>query len=50
LTITGNNYIEMYAYTQAGQVTNKRLRLWKQTGTQTPTTISSDLEALYTYL
>ena len=39
----------MYAYTQAGLVLNKRLRLWKQTGTQTPTTFSADLEAGYTY-
>jgi RHS repeat-associated protein len=46
---SGNNYIEMYAYTQAGQVTNKRFRLWRQTGTTTPYTFSADLEGVYAY-
>ena len=31
-SLTGNNYVEMYAYSQAGQVTNKRLRLARWTG------------------
>ena len=51
--VTGNNYVEMYAYTQAGQVSNKRLRLVKQIGTSAapynPVTVSADMEAVYTY-
>jgi hypothetical protein len=47
---TGNNYIEMYAYTQAGQITNKRLRLWKESDYYTPYIFYNDLEGVYTYL
>ena len=51
--IMGNNYIEMSSYTQAGDITNKKLRLWKQVGTianpNNPTTALADLEAVYTY-
>ena len=47
---TGNNYIEMYAYSQAGQVTNKRLRLWKESDYYTPYVFYNDLEGVYTYL
>ena len=50
---TGNNYIEMFSYTAAGDITNKKLRLWKQIGTSqnpyNPTTALADLEAIYTY-
>jgi len=45
---TGNNYIEMYAYSQAGQVTRKTFRLWKKVNSFNPVTVSADLEAVYT--
>ena len=38
----GNNYVDAYAYSQAGQVTRKTFRLTKGTA-------SGDLEAVYTY-
>ena len=38
----GNNYVDMYAYSQSGQVTRKTFRLTKGTA-------SGDLEAVYTY-
>ncbi len=45
-TTNGDTFIEMYSYTQPGEVTNKRLRLSRSVQSHT---ITGDLDASYSY-